>query len=175
MPNTTRALQRNVVKPAVIIASATPPCSRVTAAAGDEPPVKLSVCVMSACGFGPKAPLNSTTNGVAGPGPPVTPTLPAPILDRAARRVCTVAAVSFHWMAAVVCPPKVSVNEPPVGEPVIATCWISSRPLLTTIAAAGSKYRCAALLIVNVIRSDVLVTSNVVGTDGSDATSTCDG
>jgi hypothetical protein len=82
--------------------------------------VRVPVAAVIAAAFAPaRRPAKVTTQA---PGEPVTRTLPVPTLDSASSALCTegvgVLAAAFQAIAAVVWPPQVRVNVPPVTVPV---------------------------------------------------------
>ena len=86
---------------------------------GLAPPVRPFVpIVISACARNASGPAKKICTAVPGSGPPAQVTPPAPMVGVACSAVCTCAAVALNPIAALVCPPKLKVNEPPVGPPL---------------------------------------------------------
>lgn len=56
--------------------------------------------------------MNSTNQGP--PAEPLTRTLPSPIVDRSANAFCTAKELALNPIGAVVSPPNVRTNSPPV-------------------------------------------------------------
>ena len=90
-----------------------------TEGAGVAPPVRPFVpIVISGCARNASGPAKKICTAVPGSGPPSQVTFPAPMVGIACSTVCTCAAVALNPIAALVCPPKLKVNEPPVGAPL---------------------------------------------------------
>ena len=83
------------------------------------PPVRPFVpIVISGCARNASDPAKVIVTAVPGSEPAAQTTLPAPMPPSAISAVCTAAAVALNPIAALVCPPKLKVNEPPVGPPL---------------------------------------------------------